>query len=112
MNELISPHGADVAPTQAKKTARTLVERRYERTTSDEIAAGNGSDNTPHADGLVVAPLATAAALDPSVFSKVSASKAIPATWEEQACKDSKDRDIFKYLNNCFGIMFFMRTLR
>jgi len=40
---------------------------------------------SPH--GADVAPLATAAALDPSVFSKVSATEAIPATWEERARK-------------------------
>jgi len=33
----------------------------------------------------VVVPLAAAAALDPSVFSRVNASEAIPASWEEQA---------------------------
>jgi hypothetical protein len=66
------------------------VERQNERITSDETAAtadGNGHATHPSTDGLVIAPLATAAALDPSVFSKVSATEAIPATWEERARK-------------------------
>ncbi|NOY68102.1 MAG: hypothetical protein GXP53_01220 [Deltaproteobacteria bacterium] len=46
------------------------MERQNERTTSDETATtadGNGLDNVPTTDGLVIAPLATAAA--PPVFS-------------------------------------------
>ena len=47
--ELISPHGADVIAPTGQKIARTLVERRNERTTSYETATadGNGPDNTP-----------------------------------------------------------------
>ena len=66
------------------------MERQNERTTSDETATtadGSGPAANPSTDGLVIAPLATAAALDPSVFSKVSAIEAIPATWEERARK-------------------------
>jgi hypothetical protein len=66
------------------------VERQNERITSDETATtadGNDPAANPSTDGLVIAPLATAAALDPSVFSKVSATEAIPATWEERARK-------------------------
>jgi hypothetical protein len=66
------------------------VEKQNERITSDETAAtadGSGPATHPSTDGLVIAPLATAAALDPSVFSKVSATEAIPATWEERARK-------------------------
>jgi len=66
------------------------VERQNERTSSDEPATtadGNDSAANPSTDGLVIAPLATAAALDPSVFSKVSAIEAIPASWEERARK-------------------------
>lgn len=37
--------------------------------------------------GFVIAPLAAAAALDASAFSKVNASDAVPATWEERARK-------------------------
>ena len=35
----------------------------------------------------MLVPLAAAAALDPSVFSKVNASEAIPASWEDRARK-------------------------
>lgn len=66
------------------------MEKQNERITSDETAAtadGNGPAPHPSTDGWVIAPLATAAALDPSVFSKVSATEAIPATWEERARK-------------------------
>jgi len=66
------------------------VERQDERITSDETATtadGNDPATNPSTDGLVIAPLATAAALDPSVFSKVNATEAIPATWEERARK-------------------------
>lgn len=66
------------------------MEKQNERTTSDETATtadGNDPVVNPSTDGLVIAPLATAAALDPSVFSKVSAIEAIPATWEERARK-------------------------
>jgi len=66
------------------------VERQNECTTSDETATtadGNGSAANPLTDRWVIAPLATAAALDPSVFSKVSATEAIPATWEKRARK-------------------------
>jgi len=37
--------------------------------------------------GSVIAPLAAAAALDSAAFSKVNATEAIPATWEERARK-------------------------
>ncbi|HEY80450.1 MAG TPA: hypothetical protein G4O05_05160, partial [Caldilineae bacterium] len=37
--------------------------------------------------GVLVVPLAAAAALDPSVFSRVNATEAIPSTWEERARK-------------------------
>ena len=37
--------------------------------------------------GFVIAPLAAAAALDSAAFSKVNATEAIPATWEERARK-------------------------
>ncbi len=66
------------------------MERQNERTTSDGTATtadDNDPVTNPSTDGLVIAPLATAAALDPSVFSKVSATEAIPATWEERARK-------------------------
>jgi hypothetical protein len=65
------------------------VEGRNERSQPDTAATAvtNESDTTPHADGLVVVPLAAAAALDPSVFSRVNASEAIPASWEERARK-------------------------
>jgi hypothetical protein len=69
---------------------RLLVEKQNERTTSDETATtadGNGPAAIPSTDGMVIAPLATAAALDPSVFSKANATEAIPATWEERARK-------------------------
>ena len=66
------------------------MEKQNKRITSDETAAtadGNGPTTHPSTDGWVIAPLATAAALDPSVFSKVSETEAIPATWEERARK-------------------------
>ena len=66
------------------------MERQNERTTSDETAT-TSDDNDPAAhpstDGLVIAPLATAAVLGSSIFSKVRATEAIPATWEERARK-------------------------
>jgi len=39
------------------------------------------------AQGVIIAPLASAAALDPAVFAKVSANEAIPVTWEDRARK-------------------------
>ncbi len=39
------------------------------------------------ATGFVIAPMAAAAALDAAAFSKVNASEAVPATWEERARK-------------------------
>ena len=55
--------------------------------TPDSPASGSGTETSPlSADGLVLVPLA-AAALDPSVFSKVNASEAIPASWEDRARK-------------------------
>ena len=45
-----------------------------------------GTDNNA-ADGWVLTPLATIAALDSSTFSAVNATDAIPATWEERARK-------------------------
>jgi len=44
-------------------------------------AAATGNDNpTLQADGLMLVPLAAAAALDPSVFNKVNATEAVPAS--------------------------------
>jgi len=65
------------------------VEGRNERSQPDTAATAvtSESDTTPHADGLVVVPLAAAAALDTGVFSRVNASEAIPASWEERARK-------------------------
>ena len=37
--------------------------------------------------GFIIAPMAAAAALDSAAFSKVNATEAIPATWEERARK-------------------------
>ena len=45
-----------------------------------------GTDNNA-ANGWVLTPLATIAALDSSTFSAVNATDAIPATWEERARK-------------------------
>ena len=42
---------------------------------------------TPSSEGIVVAPLATAAALDGSVFSRLNTTEDIPASWEERARK-------------------------
>lgn len=39
------------------------------------------------AQGIILAPLASAAALDPSVFAKISANEAIPVNWEDRARK-------------------------
>jgi len=56
--------------------------------TSDNPASGSGAEPTSlSADGLVLVPLAAAAALDPSVFSKGNASEAIPASREDRARK-------------------------
>jgi hypothetical protein len=72
---------------QGQETERTPVETRS-NPTSDNPASGSGAEPTPlSADGLVLVPLAAAAALDPSVFSKVNASEAIPASWEDRARK-------------------------
>jgi hypothetical protein len=49
-----------------------------------------GTDQTapaPASEGVVVAPLATAAALDGAVFSRLNATEGIPASWEERARK-------------------------
>jgi len=55
--------------------------------TPDRSAAVSGAQTPPlHADGLVLVPHA-AAPLDPSVFSKVNPSEAIPASWEDRARK-------------------------
>jgi hypothetical protein len=48
---------------------------------------GQAEGISPTADGYLIAPLASAAALDGSVFSRVNATEAIPATWEERARK-------------------------
>jgi hypothetical protein len=48
---------------------------------------GRRRGSPPTADGYLIAPLASAAALDGSVFSRVNATEAIPATWEERARK-------------------------
>ncbi len=70
------------------------MERQNESITSDETAIttadGNGPATNPSTDGLVVSPLPTAAALNPSVLGKVSATEALPATWVERACKARK----------------------
>jgi flagellar basal body-associated protein FliL len=72
---------------QGQETERTQVETRS-NPTPDNPASGSGAEPTPlQADGLVLIPLAAAAALDPSVFSKVNASEAIPASWEDRARK-------------------------
>lgn len=42
---------------------------------------------SPDTTGFVIAPLAAAAALDSAAFSKVNATEAIPATWEERAAR-------------------------
>jgi len=42
-----------------------------------------GQDTT----GFIIAPMAAAAALDAAAFSRVNASEAVPATWEERARK-------------------------
>lgn len=47
-------------------------------------------ENTPEmrdATGFIIAPMATAAALDGSVFSKINATDVLPRTWEERARK-------------------------
>jgi hypothetical protein len=41
----------------------------------------------PDATGFIIAPMAAAAALDSAAFSRVNASEAVPATWEERARK-------------------------
>ena len=41
----------------------------------------------PDTTGFIIAPMAAAAALDAAAFSRVNASEAIPATWEERARK-------------------------
>jgi hypothetical protein len=49
-----------------------------------------GTDQTAPSlasEGIVVAPLASAAALDGSVFARVNAAEGIPASWEERARK-------------------------
>jgi hypothetical protein len=72
---------------QGQKSERTPVETRS-NPTPDSPASGSGAEPTPlSADGQVLVPLAAAAALDPSVFSKVNASDAIPVSWEERARK-------------------------
>ena len=87
MDGLQAPKGASQG--RRASNARSSVEGRNERSQPDTAttAAASESDTTPHVDDLVVVPLAAAAALDPSVFSRVNASEAIPASWEERARK-------------------------
>jgi hypothetical protein len=72
---------------QGQETERTLVEKRTDPQPGDSAAAAGGDAPALQADGLVLVPLATAAALDSSVFNKVNASEAVPASWEERARK-------------------------
>ena len=61
----------------------------------DSPASGSGAEPSQlQTDGLVLVPLAAAAALDPSVFSKINASEAIPASWEDRARKAFIDDDL------------------
>jgi hypothetical protein len=72
---------------QGQEIERTLVEARS-NPTPDSPTSVSGTKTPPlQADGLVLVPLAAAAALDPSVFSRVNASEAIPASWEDRARK-------------------------
>jgi hypothetical protein len=41
----------------------------------------------PDTTGFIIAPMAAAAALDSAAFSRVNASEAVPATWDERARK-------------------------
>ena len=63
------------------------MENRTDPQPGDTAAAAGGGAPALQADGLVLVPLATAAALDSSVFNKVNASEAVPASWEERARK-------------------------
>ena len=63
------------------------MENRTDPQPGDSAAAAGGDAPALQADGLVLVPLATAAALDSSVFNKVNASEAVPASWEERARK-------------------------
>ena len=63
------------------------MEKRTDPQPGDSAATTGGDAPALQADGLVLVPLATAAALDSSVFNKVNASEAVPASWEERARK-------------------------
>jgi SPP1 gp7 family putative phage head morphogenesis protein len=72
---------------QRQETERTPVEERTNPQPGHSITATVDDDPALRTDGFVVVPMAAAAALDSSVFSKVNASEAVPATWEERASK-------------------------
>ena len=66
------------------------MEKRSTNIPTDSLPAttGEGSPPTdPQAQAIIVAPLASAAALDASAFSAVNTTDAIPPTWEERARK-------------------------
>jgi hypothetical protein len=56
-----------------------------------EILESNAQSENTHSGtdttGFIIAPMAAAAALDSAAFSRVNASEAVPATWEERARK-------------------------
>jgi len=73
-----------------QKTARSPGERQGNPPHPEEPPAATGGAAGAHdtqAQGVLVVPVAAAAALDPSVFSRVNAAEAIPSTWEERARK-------------------------
>jgi hypothetical protein len=72
---------------QRQETERTPVEDRTDPQTGHSTTAALDENPALQTDGFVVVPMAAAAALDSSVFSKVNASEAVPATWEERASK-------------------------
>lgn len=49
------------------------------------VTGGAAGLQDTQTQGVLVVPLAPAAALAPSVFSRVNATEAIPSTWEEDA---------------------------
>ncbi|MCL4553271.1 MAG: hypothetical protein M1305_06965 [Candidatus Marsarchaeota archaeon] len=54
---------------------------------NNSVAETNPSELPNTADGMVVTPLAAAAALDSSAFLGINATHCIPATWEDRARK-------------------------
>ena len=62
------------------------METRTDPDAGDDAAAGGDAPSLA-ADGHLVAPLATAAALDPSAFNRINATEAVPAAWKERARK-------------------------